>query len=361
MKRVVLLSFALVVVWAAISPSEAFVQYESHYLRPPTHGNCLARSINNSGQVAGSYYSTSSVQIACLWQSMSALGMSLGTLGGANSYAYGLSDNGKVVGYSETSAGDKHAFLWDNGVMSDLGSLGGTRSYAYGVNDFGDVVGVSTVATGEEHAFLYHNGVMQDLGGAAAAYSGAQAINDSGQVVGCWRESRYGRRHAVRWTNGVMEELGTLGGSYGEAYDINASGDIVGLSSTLSSGFHAFLWHSGTMQDLGTLGADASCADAISDNGIVLGHIFIVDPAYADPGHPVIYDALNGMRSVRGAPNGQYGYAYDINDSGWIAGNGDDNGYGCVAVPVPEPSAIAGLICPIVALSFGRALRRRCA
>src|SRR5215207_10175943 len=54
----------------------------------------------------------------------------LGTLGGTNSYAYGINDSGQVVGYSDTANSGPHAFLYDstNG-MKDLGTLGGTNSY----------------------------------------------------------------------------------------------------------------------------------------------------------------------------------------------------------------------------------------
>ncbi len=49
----------------------------------------------------------------------------LGTLGGSDSYAYGINDSGQIVGGSYTSSGDYHAFLYANGAMADLGTLGG--------------------------------------------------------------------------------------------------------------------------------------------------------------------------------------------------------------------------------------------
>ena len=69
----------------------------------------------------------------------------LGTLGGTDSYAYGINASGQVVGYCHTTgnAAD-HAFLYSGSTMTDLGTLGGTDSYANGINDSGQVVGMPT-------------------------------------------------------------------------------------------------------------------------------------------------------------------------------------------------------------------------
>src|SRR6266566_1011695 len=84
----------------------------------------------------------------------------LGTLpGDVNSYAYGISGTGIVVGYSNPGSNlQARAVRWTptNGkwVIEDLAPhlVGSTRSMASGVNDAGDVVGWMGVSSGEEHA-----------------------------------------------------------------------------------------------------------------------------------------------------------------------------------------------------------------
>jgi probable HAF family extracellular repeat protein len=84
----------------------------------------------------------------------------LGTLDGGNhSWAQGINDSGQIVGYSwTTTEGNpyEHAFLYENGTMTDLGDLGGNTSFATAINDNGQIVGYSYTNTGELHAVLWN-------------------------------------------------------------------------------------------------------------------------------------------------------------------------------------------------------------
>jgi probable HAF family extracellular repeat protein len=91
----------------------------------------------------------------------------------------------------------------------------------------GQVAGQSLIADGGAHAFLWENGVMTDLGTlGSGGSSGANAINPAGQVVGY--SGPPGNEHASLWEKGVVTDLGTLGGPFSQAYDINPAGQVVG-------------------------------------------------------------------------------------------------------------------------------------
>jgi probable HAF family extracellular repeat protein len=141
-----------------------------------------AYGINNSDEAAGYALSNGAMQ-AFLWSSQSGY-MTLGTLGGANTYALAINDSGQAAGHAQTAAGYMHATLWTNGAAQDLGTLNGGNSHAYGLNNAGEVVGDSA-----GHAFLYQDGVMLDLNSMVDPASGwtltaAYAINALGEIAG---------------------------------------------------------------------------------------------------------------------------------------------------------------------------------
>jgi probable HAF family extracellular repeat protein len=83
----------------------------------------------------------------------------LGTLGGSGSAAYGINDQGQVVGESGTSSGSLRPFLWQEGVMTDLNSLvsngsGWTLLNATAINNGGQIVGNGTNPAGLLHGYL---------------------------------------------------------------------------------------------------------------------------------------------------------------------------------------------------------------
>jgi probable HAF family extracellular repeat protein len=135
----------------------------------------------------------------------------LGTLGGAESFAYGVSADGSVVvGYSRNAAGRLHAVRWANGVIQDLGTLGGDEGRAWSVSADGQVVvGVSRTVAGREHAFRWANGVMQDFGARGGDRSAAVGVSADGSVVvGAYQPRGDWLERAFRWTvAGGMEDL----------------------------------------------------------------------------------------------------------------------------------------------------------
>ncbi|HVM61399.1 MAG TPA: DUF3466 family protein [Verrucomicrobiae bacterium] len=249
--------------------------------------------INNTNQVAGeSYTATGYYSSAFRWTNgvMTQIGAGVSARAG-----FAINNLGHVAGYLQTGSGYAHAYLY-GGSKTDLGTLGGNYSYAYGINDSDRVVGWAEVSPGGfQLAFLW-DGSMHSLGTLGGNMSHAYGINNSGQVVG-WANYTTSDNNVYRpfLYSGGMQDLGTLGGTNGQALAINNLGQVVGSSETTNGGTHAFFYNGTGMFDLNSLiptnsGWTLTEATAINDNGQIVGygtspsgatHGFLLTPATA--------------------------------------------------------------------------------
>ena len=229
-----------------------------------------------------------------LWQQGKII--DLGSFGGNNSLALSINSRGQVVGGAQNAIPDSfafciqpflqfyptqvHAFSWQDGKMRDLGTLGGNDSCAFEVNDQGQVAGFSYTNTvpnpntgvPTQDPFLWERGKMTDLGTLGGTYGIPSWVNNHGQVVGFSNMPGDWFSHPFFWDKGVITDMGTLGGYYGNALWINDAGQAVGISDLADFTHHAFVWSKGKMTDLGAVGTDP-CSNGfyINASGQVVG------------------------------------------------------------------------------------------
>jgi probable HAF family extracellular repeat protein len=199
-----------------------------------------AYGVNDKGQIIGISTSTEGYYRATLWEN--AVPIDLGALSGPSSAVYSINNDGDIAGYSFNSLNYPRACLWHQGSIHDLGVLPGhIASGAYGINDNGQIVGSSRTdraLLGSGHAVLWSDGEIIDLGllPGCSLYSIAFDINSSSQVVGAARNNYASREQAFIWNNGTMSNLNDLiplgsGWVLNSAQSINDSGQIVGLGT----------------------------------------------------------------------------------------------------------------------------------
>lgn len=255
-----------------------------------------ARIVATAGQVSGEL----SVDVVRPYTLVS-----LGTLGGTESRAYGINEQGQVVGEACSTQQCRIPFIWNSGTMTALEGPG----VAHAIDETGTVVGTTQARAG-----MWQNGKLTVLYGntpnvgPANGSAWAHSVNRNGEIVGAWiggfctRNCPWG---GFRWRNGEIAEFplfahainnnGQIAGfryinmatpqaailENGQirdiappgsaAYDINDRGEAVGFS-TQQSGSPAFRWHNGTATNLGVLrGRNLGRAYGINNQGQIVG------------------------------------------------------------------------------------------
>jgi probable HAF family extracellular repeat protein len=327
-------NYSLSTIVALVLPCAAMGQtYTITNLGTSTWSYSEAHGINGPGNAVGEYEPLTSFSVAAFLNAQGTF-TDLGSLPGSPyAVAYAVNDSNQITGESN-SHNNTHAFLYQNGQISDLGTLtsgGGGYSSGHAINRTGQVAGETSLALASTiHAALFSGGSINDLGALGGDYSAAFGINDSGIIIGESEVVQQGvtNVHAFVYTNGTgggLVDLGTLGGNYSSAKGVNDSGTVVGEAETVMGGttlLHAFSYRNGVMSDLGTLGGSSSSASAINSAGSIVG--------YANDSNEVanafLYDGSKMINLLTRLPANSgwtnLASAEGINDAGQIIGSG---------------------------------------
>lgn len=230
-----------------------------------------ALDVNDSGQIVGSAIDGAGVTHAVLWQNGS-----WSYISDSRFYPVSINNAGQIAG----SYGSQ-AVVWQDGAFQVLPSVSGEyRSSAAAVNGSGQVVGTiwgyDPSAGSWSRACLWDNGSVRFLELLPGATScNPTVINNSGQVAGSITLAD-GKIHGFLWQNGAMQDLGYMGGLGLTVTGINASGSVVGYGATPGNTTElGFIWQDGELRSLGAYSTEGrfirSRACGINDAGEIVG------------------------------------------------------------------------------------------
>ena len=338
---------AVLGVVASLNSLASAQTYSIQVFNPGIPGiSAVPTGLSQNGKVTGYSVDENSILRAFIWQN--GIYQDVGTLGYESAVGQAINNSGQMAVIRYTPGW--HAARWTNGQVKSLGSIDGGNSCPLAINSRGDIVGYAINGDGGRQGFTYINGKFTGL-----PVDRCSDINDTQVFVGgvgfFWTVGHY--MYAVDHpfiSNGAsLVDLGDLGGgthTEGQAFGINNAGEVTGYSTTAFYAQHAFLWSGGVMQDLGTIGNFISVGLCVNTHSTVMGALCLGN-IYNQVGTFVYKNgqmrnlaeflgpAASGWSNLVGAK---------MNDAGWIVGYGTFNGtqQGFIAKPglpkaIPTP------------------------
>ena len=260
----------------------------------------VIRSMNSTNEVAGGYKSNRrNASSALILLGNNSVEDISGDQGAGNSVAYGINDQGEIAGAYNTSTSQRPFRSVRRMGFQELSLPAGSNGgIAYAINEIGEAAGYVSGTAGIRPAWWTRRGEVQLLPTAPKLTAKALDLNDRGDVVGVSGAQPIA---AVLWPRkGGIVSLGTLPGfTHGEAVAVSENGSIAGLATGVGAfpnRSRAVLWQPGglAIQDLGVLpgGTDSRARD-VNNRGEVVGR-----SASATGSRAFIWTAATGMRDL---------------------------------------------------------------
>jgi uncharacterized membrane protein len=293
---------------------------------PPGIVSGVSLSINERGEMAGFGFMDDDRQVrrALMWRADGTPVDLSGACETPASAAYGINARGQVAGWCVNAAGNTDAVVWTGARVQVLPRLEGyDDALAYGIDARGDVFGENQSGAAAV-AVVWPRGRDPVIVGSCPtsrciAYDGAFDRFVIGEAaIGGLTE------RGVLWQRSISTTLHAppgLGATKTVAFDVDGElGIIVGavLSDLNRSLVRAVTWDfQGTPAALPMHGGRTPLeAGAISADGLIVG--FLQDPSFHDDGY--VWSAATGYVLLPQPPASLGARAFDIANSGWIAG-----------------------------------------
>jgi len=234
--------------------------------------------------------------------------------GAVSDAAFGINDGGTIV-CSSLLVGES-SYLEDNGTYHALTDQAAplTAFLAYGINDDGVVVGELESSSSDVGAFDT-NGMFTTVS-AFGDPTVLCAINDSGEAIGTYESNENTWSGFIDQGGKITNLSYSLGYNTTDPLGINNLGEIVGAYGP-DGAYHGFTYLDGKFTTVDFPGASSTVLQGINDEGVIVGQ-------YTDGNGTSLHGFIdiNGkFTSVDFAGNAGYGESVNgINNAGQIVG-----------------------------------------
>jgi probable HAF family extracellular repeat protein len=240
--------------------------------------------------------------------------------GAMETAAWGINENGQVVGIAWGHTGNPHGFLKDGTTYTTFDAPGSLNTTAFAVNNNGQIVGLFTDATAmRNYGFLKDGPTFTTIDIPGATETAATGINTAGQIVGYWQDANR-RYHGFPKDGETFTLFNGL-----RPWGINDNGQIVGEVGTAG-----FLMDGATFTTITVPDSTTTIAFAINSEGQVVGQ-------FADGTRNYGFLKDGPTFTTIDIPDSTIVQATGINASGQIVGAFSENiagSHGFLATPV---------------------------
>ena len=268
--------------------------------------------------------------------------------GASETELFGINNAGDIVGSYVDANAVRKGFWLKNGVFETIAPEGATDTRAFGINASGQITGRYKDADGVQHGFLREPDGMFITVNPGAADNFAWGINDSGQLTSYHFDFPTTNDIVItsflREPDGTFVQVPSSGGVGGNVFrGINNAGVMAGWNLP-ESGFTPTEFINGLIYEDGeftTLSIDRerhTLPDDIDNHGRIVGHTAPLDFSEIQG----FLRTSEGVFHLFGIPGAETTVAQAINDDGVIVGwfeihseDDEEQIHGFIATPTP--------------------------
>ena len=172
---------------------------EYHVVKYPTRHNATPSvnqllGVNNSGTAVG-FYNDAKGNAHGYAYNLETGRFKMITVDGATSLtATAINNDGTAAGFYASAQGVTDAFIqYHHGRTFTIAFPGASATQAFGLNDNGEVVGAYTIGTGNNavtHGFTWMNGTFTTVDYPKASSTTINGVNDEGDIVGFYTDAK---------------------------------------------------------------------------------------------------------------------------------------------------------------------------
>ena len=176
-----------------------------------------------------------------------------------------------IVGYYANSSGVYEGFLYQDKLFKDIpGPPGSMSARAYGINDQGDIVGEYQDTAANFHGFLWNGTTYKTLDVPGAVASVARGINKKGTIaIDWWASDNFIQSSLYNGKKYVT--INVPGATDTSVRHINSQGDVVYWWIDSVGIYHGALRHFGKYYKFDDPNSIATLGSGINDHRVIVG------------------------------------------------------------------------------------------